>query len=270
LLQAGRTQVWFPMRPVDSSTDLIFPADLWPWGRLSLQQKWVPGIFLRVKGGWRVGWPHRHLCADFLENVGASTSHKPMGLHGLLQGYLYLIIIIITFYSPSDITLVSPMFNHRLYQSNKNVMKGYSWRTKNQRTMRHIPSPTALWTLLGMLAFTLKSCGLFGATPVAAWSHCANLTFFCILLLYATSVFSVIEKATSITYFLGSTVLCSFTSWWCSVQATSVPLTFRNAFSCTHTEWDWRTALQQYLMMHLFNSIFMPGFVLYSKSCSLE
>jgi hypothetical protein len=25
-----------------------------------------------------------------LENVGASTSHNPMGLHGLLQGYLYL------------------------------------------------------------------------------------------------------------------------------------------------------------------------------------
>jgi hypothetical protein len=25
-----------------------------------------------------------------IENVGASTSHKPMGLHDLLQGYLYL------------------------------------------------------------------------------------------------------------------------------------------------------------------------------------
>jgi hypothetical protein len=25
------------------------------------------------------------------ENVGASTTHKPMGLHGLLQGYLYLL-----------------------------------------------------------------------------------------------------------------------------------------------------------------------------------
>jgi hypothetical protein len=26
----------------------------------------------------------------FLENVGASTPHNPMGLHGLLQGYLCL------------------------------------------------------------------------------------------------------------------------------------------------------------------------------------
>jgi hypothetical protein len=29
---------------------------------------------------------YRHLWADCLENVGASMSHNPMGLHGLLQG----------------------------------------------------------------------------------------------------------------------------------------------------------------------------------------
>jgi hypothetical protein len=29
-----------------------------------------------------------------LENVGASMSHNPMGLHGLLQGYIYLLIYI--------------------------------------------------------------------------------------------------------------------------------------------------------------------------------
>jgi hypothetical protein len=34
-------------------------------------------------------WTYRHLWADCLENVRASTSHNPMGPHGLLQRYLY-------------------------------------------------------------------------------------------------------------------------------------------------------------------------------------
>jgi hypothetical protein len=39
-----------------------------------------------LPGGGAWGWqPHRHLWADCLENVGASTSHNPMGLHGLLR-----------------------------------------------------------------------------------------------------------------------------------------------------------------------------------------
>jgi hypothetical protein len=87
ILQAGRSLVRFPMRSLDFSMNLILPAALWSWGRPSLQQKWVPGIFL---------WRKRRLArkADNLtdiceplsgENVGASTSHNPMCLHGLLQ-----------------------------------------------------------------------------------------------------------------------------------------------------------------------------------------
>jgi hypothetical protein len=54
MLQAGRSRVWFPMRSLDFSIDLTLPATLWTWGWLSLQQKWVPRIFLGVKGDRRV------------------------------------------------------------------------------------------------------------------------------------------------------------------------------------------------------------------------
>jgi hypothetical protein len=37
-----------------------------------------------------VGWqPYRHLWTDCPVSVGASRSHDPIGLHGLLRGYLF-------------------------------------------------------------------------------------------------------------------------------------------------------------------------------------
>jgi hypothetical protein len=62
----------------------------------------LPGGKGRAAGAY--SWqPHRHLLADCLENVGASTSHNLMGLHGLLQGYLYLFfflpLFLLSFYS---------------------------------------------------------------------------------------------------------------------------------------------------------------------------
>jgi hypothetical protein len=46
--------------------------------------------FCEVKRGRRVRQPNRHLWADCLENDGSSTYHNSIGLHGLLQGYLYI------------------------------------------------------------------------------------------------------------------------------------------------------------------------------------
>jgi hypothetical protein len=54
VLQAGRSSGGVPMRSFDFSIDLLLRTALWPWGRLSLWQKWVPGISLGVKGGRRV------------------------------------------------------------------------------------------------------------------------------------------------------------------------------------------------------------------------
>ena len=63
-LQVGSSRVRFPMVSLEFFVDIILVAALWPWGRFSLRQKWVPG----VKGGRRVRLTNLPpSCADCLE-----------------------------------------------------------------------------------------------------------------------------------------------------------------------------------------------------------
>jgi len=67
-LQAGGSRVRFLMGSLGFVIDFI----LWPGGRLSLYQKWVPGVSFGSKGGQGIGLttlPPSY--ADFLGTVGA-------------------------------------------------------------------------------------------------------------------------------------------------------------------------------------------------------
>ena len=51
VLQIGRSLVRFQMVSLEFFIDIFLPIALCPWGRLSLQKKWVPGAFPGDKGG---------------------------------------------------------------------------------------------------------------------------------------------------------------------------------------------------------------------------
>jgi hypothetical protein len=67
-LPVGRSRVRFPMVSLEFFIGIILPAAIWRWGWLSLEQKWVPGMFFGGKGGRCVGLTTLPpSCADCLE-----------------------------------------------------------------------------------------------------------------------------------------------------------------------------------------------------------
>jgi hypothetical protein len=95
MLQAGRSRdrilmsLDFYNLPNPSSA-------LWPCGRLSLQQKYLPGTVMVLRKGRPARKPDSltAICEQaVLEDLGASTSHAPMGLHGLLRGIPLLLLM---------------------------------------------------------------------------------------------------------------------------------------------------------------------------------
>ena len=51
MLQIGRSLVRSQLVSLEFFIDIILLIALWPWGQLSLYQKWVPGVFPGDKGG---------------------------------------------------------------------------------------------------------------------------------------------------------------------------------------------------------------------------
>jgi hypothetical protein len=85
--QAGRSRVRFPMRSLHCSIDLILQPHYGPPVDSASNRNEYQESFCGGKGrSARKAETSPPSVSLLSKNVGASTSHNPMGLHGVLQG----------------------------------------------------------------------------------------------------------------------------------------------------------------------------------------
>ena len=87
VLQIGRSLVRSHLGSLEFFIDIKFFR--WPWGWLSLKQKWVPGVFLGGKGGWCVRLTNHHP-VPLSWNLGILTSWNLLGNCRPVTGLIYL------------------------------------------------------------------------------------------------------------------------------------------------------------------------------------
>jgi hypothetical protein len=125
MLQAGRSRVRAPMRYFLNLYNLSSRTiGLWSTQPLTeLSARKLPG---GEEGGRRVRLTNLPPSVSRLsrENVGPSTSHNPMGLHGLLHGYLYFTSVVNTsfqtrvdLWNRSQTFTFTSLHTHNVYRS---------------------------------------------------------------------------------------------------------------------------------------------------------
>jgi hypothetical protein len=94
IIKAGRSWLRFPIS-LHFSIFVNFPASIWSLRRLSLYHNLVRIFFVGVKGGLCVRLANSPPSVSRLSRqVGASTSHIPIGIHELLpeRAYIYRLL----------------------------------------------------------------------------------------------------------------------------------------------------------------------------------